>query len=262
MHRLVVDLMSGSVPKCPPVRWLRQAVLVCFSVIAAVACSGIKPDSSSIQRPVAPTLESIRDLFDVLQIDAVVGDLIELEEASLNDKLQGMRTKANLTSAQDNILDECIAKAASVVEEEVSVDHVRRALSVTIQQSFSQQDIDAITAYYRTKSGQAVLAQSPHAIRAYFKQKQAARNVSRSSEGDQVLQDPLPQGFGAFLKAWENQGFADFFNSDIGRDIRARLPAATHKFEEEGETLEEKMQTRLWQVKLECQAKMKAAGTK
>src|SRR3977135_3386109 len=102
-----------------PVRWLKQAVLVCFSVITAVACSGnIKPDSSSIQRPVAPTLDSIRELFDVLKIDNIVSAFIEHEEASFTVKLKGIRAKAHLTPAQGKILDECIAEARSVVEEE------------------------------------------------------------------------------------------------------------------------------------------------
>jgi hypothetical protein len=60
-----------------------------------------------------------------------------------------------------------------------------------------------------------------------------------TSELKALLQDSLPPSFGAFFKPWENPEYAEFFNSDIGKDIRARWPAATQKFHEEAESVEQ-----------------------
>jgi len=66
---------------------------------------------------------------------------------------------------------------------------------------------------------------------------------------------------GAFFKPWENREFADFFGSDIGQDIIARLPAARRKYDEETENIEQELAIRERQLVNDFQAKMKAART-
>jgi hypothetical protein len=241
---------------------LRQGMLLCLICIAICGCTGnTKPSAPALQRPVRPTVDSIHELFDVLHLDDIVSEIIDVERTLLDAKLQGTRAKSRLTPLQQQIRDEYIAKSLSVVDEEISIERVRQLLLVTFQQSFSQQDIDAVTVFYRTQSGQSVLAKYPQALRAYARQMLAASDASRKSVGEAPLQDPLPPAIGAFFKPWENREFAEFFDSDIGKDIIARWPAATQKYYEETETVEEEVQTRLRQLAVECQAKIKAAGT-
>jgi hypothetical protein len=242
---------------------LRAALVFVVVISAAIGCSSnIKPAGSLMQRPRAPTADSIRELFDVVQLDNIVGELIDFEKARLRAKLQGARAKSRLTPAQQQVRDEFVAKMLAVLDEEFSIERVRQLLLVTFQQSFSQQDIDAVTAFYRTKAGKSVLARYPQAFRAYEKQKLAANDAGRKPGGDTLSQDSLPPTWGLFFKPWETPGVAEFFDSDIGKDIIARWPAAAQKYYEETEAVEEEVQTRLRNLTIEYQAKVKSAGSK
>jgi hypothetical protein len=239
-----------------------RAVLVFLVITGAIGCSAnIKPAGSSMQRLQAPTTDSIRELFDVVQLDNLVAEIIDLGKARLSTKLQGARAKSRLTPAQQQVWDEFVAKMLAVVDEELSIERVRQILLVTFQQSFSQQDIDAVTIFYRTKAGQSILAQYPQALRAYEKQKLAANDAIRQSASDALSQDSLPPTLRLFFRPWENPEFAEFFHSDMGQDIIARWPAATQKYYEESEALQEAAQTRLRQLAVEYQVKIKSAGS-
>jgi hypothetical protein len=130
-----------------------------------------------------------------------------------------------------------------------------------VRDSFSQQDIDAMTVFYGTKAGKSVLAELPHAVRAYAKQKQAAKDAVGRTGGDQTPQEALPPFRNAFFKPWENPAYAQFFESDIGQDIESRWPAASRRYDEEFEKWIKEGQARLRQLAVEYQTKLKAAGT-
>ena len=118
-----------------------------------------------------------------------------------------------------------------------------------------------MAAFYRTKSGHALVAKAPAAMRAFAKQRVAEREAARNAKGNPGAQDSLPLSPGAFFKPWESPEYSQFFATDIGRDIKARWSAAGARFAEEAEKLKEPMQTRMRQISVEYQAKMNAAGT-
>ena len=244
-------------------RSVKQGGVVCFVVTAVIGCSSlaIKPGEPSIRRPGAPTVESIRELFDVLHVDDLVGEVIELERPSMMTKLQVSRHKGHPTPAQVQVIDEFFGKVLSVVDEEFNVDRFEQILIVVVRDSFSQQDIDAMTAFYGTKAGKSVLAELPPAVRAYAKQKQAAKDAAGGAGGDQTPQDALPPSPHAFFKPWDNPGYVQFFESPIGQDIESRWPAASQRYDDAVEKSVEEMQARLRQLSVEYQAKLKATGT-
>jgi hypothetical protein len=239
------------------VRSIKQGGVVSFLITVVIGCSAhnVKPAAKPSSREAeSPTVDSIREFFNAVHLDETISELLDLERPAIDAKLQGMRPKGHLSPAQEQAIDELTEKVRVVLDDELSVDRVRQILTAVLQNSFSQQDIDALTAFYRSKSGKIVVAEFPSAIRAYVKQKNATGS-------DPMLRGPLPSAFGILFKPWENRDFAGVFSSDIELDIRDRLPAATRKFDEETEQLLEEIQTRLRQLALEYRAKIKAAGT-
>jgi hypothetical protein len=246
------------------VRSIKHGGIVCFLVTALIGCSShaIKPGEASIRKPVAPTDDSVRELFDVLRVDDLVSEVVELERPSLMAKLQASRHKGHPTPAQEQVGDEFFGRVLSVVEEELSVDRVEQILLAVVRDSFSQQDVDAMTSFYGTKAGKSVLADLPQAVRAYAKQKRAIEDTAEGAGSDQAPHEALPPSLHAFFKPWENPGYAQFFESDIGQDIESRWPAASLRYDEATEKRVEQMQTRLRQLSMEYQKKINAAGTR
>jgi hypothetical protein len=242
------------------VNCLRLLSLGCFVAAAAIGCSSnIKPTELSVQSPSVPTMESILQLLGVLQFDGIAIEVIDLERENLTKKLQGIGANRHFTPAQKHILDEFIGNALAVIDEEMSVDRVREIIAIMIQQSFSQQDIDAVTVFYRTRAGRSIVAQYPQAFRAYFKAKQAAREADRAPNDGGSRDAPLPPVIGAFFRPWENRDYANFFSSDVGQDIIARLPTANRKYDEATENIEQEVAIRERRLVSDFQAKMKAA---
>jgi hypothetical protein len=238
------------------VRSITQGGFVCFLASAVIGCSTptLRSAESSTRTPMAPSADAIREFFTVIKLDDLLNEYLDLKLSSFDAKVQGMRPKGRVTPIQERVVSEFAEQARSVLSEELGVDHIQSILVDVFQQSFSEQDVDALTAFYRTKSGKAVIAELPSAIRLYANQNQAAAD-------DPLLKSSLPSTFGLLFKPWENRDFAGVFSSDIGEDIRARLPAATKIFDEETEKLIDEIQTRLRQLVVEYQAKIKTAGT-
>jgi hypothetical protein len=245
------------------VRSIRQGGFVCLLTIAIVGCSTepTAPLNPPIQRPLTPTMDSIEDLFGVLHVDDIIGEAIVIERAGIESKLQAMRSKGSRSPAQEQVLNEFLRKALSLADEYMSIDQAESILAVVIRDSFSQQDVDAMAAFYRTKSGQALVAKVPAAMRAFAKQQISEREAARSSIGNSGEPASLPLSPHAFFKPWEDPGYSQFFATDIGRDIEARWPAAGERLAEESEKLKEPMRTRMLQLSVEYQAKYNAAGT-
>jgi Uncharacterized protein conserved in bacteria (DUF2059) len=207
-----------------------------------------------------PTTESVLELFDVLHLDDFAGQFIDQAVALINAEVQDRLAKKSFTPAQLRMIDELNARFASILSEELNVDHVRQIVFVVIQQSFSQQDVDTVTAFYKTKAGKSILAAYAHEVRAYTKQKSGVNDGSIKTDGEAPLPDSKPS-LRAFFKPWENPEFAKLYGSAIEEDIEARMPAADQIIKEEAQALEERIHVRLRKLLVEYQAKIRAPGS-
>jgi hypothetical protein len=245
------------------VRSIKHGGLVGILITAIVGCSTqpTEPLNPPIQRPLTPTMDSIRELFAVLHVDDILGELIAVERSAIDTKFHTVQSKSPCSPTQAQVLDDFIRDSLSLFDEYMSVDQLEHILGIAIHDSFSQQDVDAMVSFYRTKSGQAVVAKAPAAMRAYAKQRLAEREAARNAKGNPGVQDSLPVSSSTFFKPWENPEYSQFYASDIGQYIKARWPAAALRYEKEAEKLIEPMQARARQMSVEYQVKMKAAGS-
>jgi hypothetical protein len=154
---------------------LKQGGFVCLLIVVIVGCSTQpnKPLNPPIQRPLTPTMDSIHELFDVLHVDDIIGEAVVIERSAIDTNLQTMRSKRSYSPAQEQVLDEFSRKALSLVDEYMSIDQVEGILAIAIHGSFSQQDVDAMASFYRSKFGRVVVAKAPAAMRAFAKQRVA-----------------------------------------------------------------------------------------
>ena len=126
----------------------------------------------------------------MIRIDDLVYHFVEEEKAVLEAKMSEARAKSHLTTGQAQICDEYFGKAVGVLDDELTAERIRRVLTVTIQGSFSQRDIDALIVFYRTQSGKTIVSELEKTIRPYVQQRQARKDVI-GADSNHDVQNPL-----------------------------------------------------------------------
>jgi hypothetical protein len=244
-----------------PVYSIKRVALLCLAMEAVVGCTAnLKPPARSIQRDTAPLGASISEFLDLIRVDDLVYLFVDEEKGVLEAKFSQARAKSHLTVCQAQIRDEYFEKTVGVLDEALTAERIRRILTVTIQGSFTQRDIDALIVFYRTQSGKTIVAELEKTIRPYIQQRQARKDVI-GADSDHDVQDRLTPIMHVFNRAAESHELSQFYGSDIDEDITSRLPSARTLYEAEAETLQAEGQKRLQALSVEYQAKMKAAST-
>jgi hypothetical protein len=242
------------------VRSMWFAGILCLIAAGFVGCSvGIKPATREIQRDTAPTSESIGEFLDLIQLDDVVDRFINAEKGVLEERFARFRAKSHLTAAQADIRDEFFGRAISVLDETLTRELIRQILTVTIQGSFTQRDIDALSTFYRTQSGKTIVAELKTTIRPYV-QERHTRNEVIGADREHDVQDRLAPIIRVFSRAAELHEMAQFYGTDIDYDITSRLPKARALYEAQTETVEAEFQARIRQLIVEYQAKIKSVS--
>jgi len=112
-------------------------------------------------RAAPATPESIEQLLTLTRaegiLDAVYANMDQIMRQAMAESLKGQK----ITPEQQRFIDAAPARFARVVREELSWDKLRPMYVQIYQQSFTQEEIDALTAFYRTPAGMAFVAKMP-----------------------------------------------------------------------------------------------------
>ncbi len=105
--------------------------------------------------------ESIREILAITKskqlLDSVYGQLDGLMQKSVQDSLSGKE----LSPEQEKIMAEMRAKAIDVFREEFNWEYLEPAFVDIYQKSLTQGEVDGMIAFYKSKSGQAVIDKMP-----------------------------------------------------------------------------------------------------
>ena len=241
------------------VKGFRRVGLVCMFLGMFAGCGANVRPTPSIHRDLAPSLESISEFLDLIDVDDFFARFMNAEKHRVTVRFQGARDKSHLTGIQAQLRDEFYARAMTMVDEELTADRIRKVLTTTIQRSFTERDIDALVSFYGTKAGKAIVSQMRSGIGPYVE--------NRPSSRDAIIEDlgRNPQNRGtrfleAFELAAETHEISRIYGPDIDQDISSRLPAAQALFDAEAEPTLEEFQTRLRNLSIEYQTKIREAG--
>jgi Uncharacterized protein conserved in bacteria (DUF2059) len=244
------------------VRSTALGAILCLLGVGLVGCSGhIKPPPRAIRLATAPSIESIGEFLDLIEVDDLVDRLVTAEKSLFQDKITQSRENPRLTAAQANLCDELIGKAMSVIDETFSPERMRGIFITTIQRSFTQRDIDALIVFYRTQSGKAIVAELKRAIRPYVEQQKSRTElIGSDSEHDREIQPGAI--LHVFSEAAESHQLSQFYGDDIDQDITSRLPNARDTYQGEIEPLAAELLFRLRELVADYKAKYRALATR
>ena len=132
-----------------------------LSAVLLVALFGL----SAYAAETKPTEKSIRELL-------LVTDAQKLSESSMSQIDDFMKTAMqqglkgrSLTEEQQKQLDRSMAKIVQLYKDEMSWTKLEPMVIRTYQDSFNQQEIDGMLAFYRSPAGQAVIRKMPVVMR-------------------------------------------------------------------------------------------------
>jgi uncharacterized protein len=108
-----------------------------------------------------PTDASLEEMMSVgnvhLLLDSVKAQMEGTMKGVANQALQGK----NLTPERQAIMDRMMEKMAAVTRDTLDWDTLKPMFFRVYRQSFTQEDVDGIIAFYKTPAGQAMISKMP-----------------------------------------------------------------------------------------------------
>ncbi len=104
---------------------------------------------------------SVRELMSIMQsqklLDGVIGKMDSMMQMASQQALGGQ----TITPEQQKIIDDSRTKMISLFKDEMKWETIEPTLVDIYEQSFTQQELDGMLAFYKSPAGQAVIAKMP-----------------------------------------------------------------------------------------------------
>jgi uncharacterized protein len=126
-----------------------------FLVAAIVALSAC----SAMANP--PSAESLDRLFAATKSEALLESMARDMENFVRQSMQQQMAGKTLTPAQQRALDEFPKKAAALMSEEMSWAIMKPQYARVYAESFTQDEVDGLIAFYATPAGLAMVNKMP-----------------------------------------------------------------------------------------------------
>lgn len=138
-------------------------------------------------RAAEPTAESVEELLRVTQSEAMLETLYGQFEGGMRAGMQQAVAGQRLSEKQQSILDNAPREFASVLREELAWAKVKPIYVGIYRESFTQEEIDGMLAFYKSPVGQAFVRKMPQVMQ-------------RSGQVMQVLSAPMVEKMRAAME--------------------------------------------------------------
>lgn len=129
-----------------------------------------------------------------------------------------------------------------------------------LQNAFSQSDVDALIAFYRSDPGRAVLAQLPLGLQAFTAERSAEFDAIYKSQGATAAAARIKKVMGVTFKPSEIEGVCEFFTSPTGKHISAQKPKVMSQLEAGAADMDKETEDRMQAMAAEYESRMHAAA--
>jgi hypothetical protein len=129
--------------------------------IAALAWSAAWPLAA---RASEPTADSVQQLLAVTKTEALMDQMYGHFEQAMRAGMQQAMAGKRLTAQQQAIVDAAPAEFAAVMREEFSWAKLQPLYVGIYRESFTQDEIDGMLAFYATPAGRAVIDKMPQVM--------------------------------------------------------------------------------------------------
>lgn len=150
-------------------RILIALVVACLSVTAPAFAQS---PNTAAQAQSKPSEASVRHLLDVIQARQIVQAMSEQMDTMFDNVVNKQLEGQNITPEQQKQIDARRNAARDLVKGLLSWDSMETLYLKVYGDTFTQQEIDGMTAFYTSPTGQAVIAKMPLAVKNSMAQMQ------------------------------------------------------------------------------------------
>jgi len=129
--------------------------------LSTLAIAGALPLAATAAEPSA---ESVQKLLTVTKTEALLDQMVGSFEQAMRAGMQQAVAGKRLTAQQQAILDAAPAEFAAVMREELSWAKLQPLYVGIYRESFTQEEIDGMLAFYATPVGQAMIDKMPQVM--------------------------------------------------------------------------------------------------
>lgn len=112
----------------------------------------------------APSDASIEELLTITRSEKMLETVFANTDAVMRQSAAQMTAGQNLNEKQRQIIDSAMAGFAQVIRDEMSWDRMRPMYVQLYQESFTQEEIDGLIAFYKSPTGAAFIEKMPAVV--------------------------------------------------------------------------------------------------
>jgi hypothetical protein len=133
---------------------------------------------------VPPSDVSLRELLQLTQSQKMVDGILAQTDAMMQQSMQQLSGGQALNDAQRKVLDDTRAKLVAEMRRSMNWEQLEPKLITIYQKSFTQEEVDGLLAFYRSPTGQALIAKMPVVMQHSMElmQEQTAQMMPRMRE--------------------------------------------------------------------------------
>lgn len=130
--------------------------------LAAMAWLGLAGSAWSAP----PTVDSIEALLAATKSEALIAKTGADLERNMRDAVQASLQGRKPSEREQQVIDKMTRESAALIRQELNWSHMRPMMVQIYQSTFTQEEVDGQTAFYRTPVGMAVVEKMPAVMQA------------------------------------------------------------------------------------------------
>lgn len=139
-----------------------------------------------------PSEDSIRQLLAMTNARKLVDNTLSQMDGALKTNLQGALRGKPMTPERQKIIDKTREKTLALAKEMLAWDKLEPIYISTYRNTFSQEEINGLIAFYKTPSGQALITKMPVVMQQTMVEVQKL-SVQFAKQFDDINKDMIAQ---------------------------------------------------------------------
>ncbi len=130
-------------------------------LVAAAFCCAAQGVTTSGQDAAASKQAKVEELFRVLKMDVVLRKTLDLVADQAKSGAMRQILGVHVEPTQQKIIDDMQDKLKQILSDTLSWEHLEPIYAKLYADNFSEPEIDAVLAFYKSPAGQAFVEKSP-----------------------------------------------------------------------------------------------------
>jgi hypothetical protein len=144
---------------------VKIAVASVFTLLLATGPVLAQSKDATISSQSKPSEESVRRLLEVMQAKQLVAAMSQQVDAMYGNMINKLLEGKTVTPEQQKVIEASRTKMMNMLKEVLSWDSMERLYLKVYADTFTQAEIDGMTAFYSSPTGHAVIVKLPLAMR-------------------------------------------------------------------------------------------------